>query len=326
MSSDSNPIVRLARPPGPDGTATAANIMLGLAVRELRENKGLKLKDLAKEIGVSVPTVHRLETAETTPMWRTVEPVIRYFDLGQKKRDELLMLFARGQEPEWYQHRFSDCTPGYLHRLLGLESMAVHITTYDVRLVPGLLQTPAYTRHIVRTGLHLSEWDSPEADVRLAQRQERQERVFGQADPPHCVFLLDDSVLGRMAGTKDIMREQMIHLREMADLPDITIQFILSDRMIAGNAAAMAGSMAQLQFGRGGLPDFVYAEGYEKADYFTKPPRKPPRGAGGRDKPATPRQNDYERHLQLLLRIQGEGCASPERSRSMLDEKIRHYS
>lgn len=322
MSSDSNPIVRLARSTGPDWTTTAANIMLGRAVRDLRESAGLKLKDLAQGIHVSVPTVHRLETAETTPVLRTVEEVIRFFQLNPQKREELLLLFTRGQEPEWYQHRFADCTPGYLHRLLGLESMAIHITTYDVRLVPGLLQTPGYTGHIVRTGLHLSEWDGPEVDVRLAQRWERQERVFRQADPPRCVFLLDDSVLGRMAGTKDIMREQMIHLREMADLPHLTIRFILSDRMIAGNAAAMAGSMAQLQFGRGGLPDFVYAEGYEKADYFTKPARD----AGAPDRPATPRQNDYERHLQLLLRIQGEACASPEQSRKMLDEKIRHYS
>ncbi|MFF4223892.1 Scr1 family TA system antitoxin-like transcriptional regulator [Streptomyces abikoensis] len=322
MSSDLNPIVRLARPSGPDWTTTAANIMLGRAVRDLREGAGLKQKDLAHGIHVSIPTVHRLETGETTPVLRTVQEVIRFFEVGPQKRDELLTLFARTQEPEWYQHRFADCTPSYLHRLLGLESMAIHITTYDVRLVPGLLQTPGYTGQIVRTGLHLSEWDGPEMELRLAQRRERQRRVFDQADPPRCVFLLDDSVLGRMAGTRTIMLEQMIHLREMADLPHITIRFILSDRMIAGNAAAMAGSMAQLQFGRGGLPDFVYAEGYEKADYFTKPPR----GAGGSSKPTTPRQNDYERHLQLLLRIQGEGCASPTESRRMLDEKIRHYS
>jgi len=318
VSSDSNPIVRLARSPGPDWTKTAANVMLGRAVKDLRESAGLTQKELAQAILVSTPTVNRLESAETTPMQRTVDLVINYFKPDEGTRDTLMVLLSRAREPEWFQRRFGDCTPDYLHRLLGLESMAISITTYDVRLVPGLLQTSAYADHIVRTGLHLSEWDGPELELRLAQRLERRQRVLGQPDPPQCIFMLDQSVLGRKAGTKKTMHGQMVFLREMADLPHITIRFVLSGRMIAGNAAAMAGSMAQLQFGRGGLPDFVYAEQYEKADYFTKPSPK--------HKPLTPRQNDYERHLQLLLRIQGEGCASPAKSRRMLDKAIKRYS
>lgn len=322
MSADPNPIIRLARPAGPDCTQTAAKIILGSAVRKLRERENLTLTQLAKQIHVSLATAHRLEDGKGKPARLTVESVISYFQLGEQARDELLMLFARTQEPEWFQHRYDDCTPDYLHRLLGLESMAIQITTYDVRLVPGLLQTPSYTDHIVRTGLHLSEWDDDEVELRRAQREERRVRVLGQQDPPRCIFMMDDSVLRRKVGNKATMREQFTHLREMADLPHITIRFVFSSRMIAGNAAALAGSMAQLQFGRGGLADLVYAEGYERADYFTKPSRDP------RDpqKPLTRRQSDYERHLQLLLRIQGEGCASPMKSKQMLERAIRRYS
>lgn len=321
MSSDSNPIVRLARPSGPDWTKTAANIMLGRSFKDLRERAGLTQKELAQALLLSAPTIHRLENAETSPQRRTAEAVINHFRLGDSERDSLLMLLSRAIEPEWFQHRFEDCTPGYLQRLLGLESLAIHMTTYDVRLISGLLQTPAYAAGIIRTGLHLNEWDGPEVDLRLAQRLERQDRVLRQADPPRCVFLMDESVLRRRVGPKAVMREQMVFLREMAALPHITIRFVLLDRMIAGNAASMAGSMAHLQFGRDGLPEFVYAEGYEKADYFTKPSRLRDHG-----KPLTPRENDFERHLQLLLRIQGEACASPAKSRLMLDKVIKRYS
>ncbi|MFE7120666.1 helix-turn-helix domain-containing protein [Streptomyces sp. NPDC057654] len=296
--------------------------MLGLTVRGLRETAGLTQRALAHAVHVSPSTINRLETAETTPVQRTADTVINYLTSDKTKRDELTMLLSRATEPEWFQHRFNDCTPDYLHRLLGLESMAIAITTYDVRLVPGLLQTPEYAAHIVRTGLHLSEWNGPELELRLAQRAERQRRVLEQPGPPQCVFMLDQSVLGRKAGTKKTMHEQMVSLREMADLPHMTVQFVLSGRIIAGNAAAMAGSMAQLQFGQGGLPDFVYAEQYERADYFSQPSRKPKDPS----KPPTPRQSDYERHLQLLLRIQGEGCASPAKSRRMLDKAIRRYA
>lgn len=323
MLSEPNPIIRLARPTaGPETTKTAANIMLGLIVKEQREAAGLTQKGLAKEILVSNSTVSRLENAETTPERRTVESVIRFLQIDESTRETMMLLFARALEPEWYQHRYSDVTPDYLRRLLGLESMAIALTTYDVRLVSGLLQTPAYASRIIRTGLHLSEWNGPEAQLRLTQRIERQERVLGQPDPPRCVFLMDESVLMRRVGPDDVMHGQMVHLRGLADLPHITIRFVLLDRMIAGNEASMAGSMAQLQFGRGGLPDMVYAEGYRKADYFTRPGRS----TGDEAKPGATRENDYERHLQLLLRIQGEACASPTRSRLLLDEAVKRFA
>jgi transcriptional regulator with XRE-family HTH domain len=307
---------------GPDTTKTAATIMLGLSVKELRDGAGLSQKQLAKMILVSTPTVSRLETGEGTPQRRTVEAVAKALKVDTDTYELLTVLAARAEEPEWFQHRFNDITPGYLKRLLGLESMAINLTLYDVRLVSGLLQTPEYAACIIRTGLHRREWDGPKMELRLAQRVERQQRVLEQADPPQCIFLMDESVLRRRVGPDDVMCAQMIHMRELADLPHVVIRFVLLDEMIAGNEASMAGSMAQLQFGRGGLPDLVYAEGYGKADYFSKPIRSPEERA----RPWSQKDNDYERHLQLLLRIQGEACASPARSRRMLDEAIKRFS
>ncbi|WP_411080104.1 helix-turn-helix domain-containing protein [Streptomyces sp. cmx-18-6] len=323
MPPDPVPIIRLARrTAGPDATKTAANIMLGLAVKDFRDAAGLTQTALAKAVLVSNSTISRLENAETTPERRTVEAVMERLRLDAPAREKLTMLLSRAVEPEWYQSRFGDFTAEYLRRLLGLESMAIELTTYDVRLVSGLLQTAEYASCIVRTGLHISEWDSPEMAMRVALRQERQERVFDQADPPRCVFLMDESVLFRRVGSDAVMREQMLHLLEIADNPHVIIRFVLLDRMIAGNEASMAGGMAHLQFGRGGLPDLVYVEGYGKADYYTKPARS----AEERAKPWPTKDNEFERHLQLLLRIQGEACASPAASRRMLEAAIQRYS
>ncbi|MET8184159.1 Scr1 family TA system antitoxin-like transcriptional regulator [Streptomyces sp. NPDC005336] len=207
MSPDPIPIIRLARrAAGPYATKTAATIMLGLAVKDLRNEAGLTQTALAKAILVSNSTISRLENAESTPERRTVEAVMNHLKLDTPARDELTMLLSRAEEPEWFQSRFGDFTVEYLRRLLGLESMAIALTTYDVRLVSGLLQTPEYASCIVRTGLHISEWDSPEMSMRVALRQERQKRVFSQADPPRCVFLMDESVLLRRAG---LMRSQV---------------------------------------------------------------------------------------------------------------------
>ncbi|MEU6814093.1 helix-turn-helix transcriptional regulator [Streptomyces sp. NPDC046860] len=323
MSTDPIPIIRPARPlAGPETTKTAAGIMLGLMVKQRREALGLKQNQLAKDVAVSNSKICRLENADGPPERRMVHDVIKQLRFDDAGREVMMMLLARALEPEWFQHRFNDITPDYLKRLLGLESMALSLTAYDVRLVTGLLQTPKYASRILQSGLHLNEQDGEEMELRLAQRLERQSRVLGQAEPPRCVFLMDESVLMRRVGDDDVMHGQMVHLREYADHPYVTIRFVMLDRLIAGNAASMAGSMAELQFGRDGLPDMVYSEGYEKADYHTRPSSVSDR-LGAR---LTRKQNDYERHLQLLLRIQGEACASPAESRHLLDAAIKRYA
>lgn len=323
MPSDPIPIMRLARPPaGPETTKTAASILLGLCVKAEREAAKLTQPQLAKAILVSTATVCRLERGDSTPQRRTVEAVANILNLDGRTRDLMRVLASRAEEPEWFQQRFTDVTPDYLKRLLGLESMAIGLTLYDVRLVSGLLQTPEYAACVIRTGLHRREWDGERMQLRLAQRVERQERVLGQAEPPTAVFLMDESVLMRRAGPDEVMRAQMVHMRELAELPHVVIRFVLLDAMIAGNEAAMAGSMAQLKFGSGGPPDMVYAEHYGSADYHIKPTRS----MEERTRPWSQKDMEYESHLQLLLRIQGEACASPDKSRKMLDEAIRRYS
>lgn len=324
MSTDPIPINRPARRvAGPGATKTAAMVMLGLTVRDLRDAAGITQTALAKAINVSNSTISRLESAEVPPEERHVEAVIKHLGLGRPVADELRVLLSRATEPEWFQHQYSDVTPKYLRRLLGLESMAIRLTTYDVRLVAGLLQTPEYSSCVIRTGLHVSEWDGEEMTGRVALRRERQERVFGQAEPPHCVFLMDESVLLRRVGPDEVMRGQMQHLLSIArSNPCITIRFVLLDRMIAGNEASMAGGMAHLQFGHGGLPDLVYVEGYGKADYYKAPETSPEE----RRKPWPTKEDDFERHLQLLLRISGEACASPTESVRMLEEAVARFS
>ncbi|MEU8955019.1 helix-turn-helix transcriptional regulator [Streptomyces sp. NPDC048518] len=318
MSSEPDSIVRLARPvTGPAVTKTAATIMLGVMVSKARDRTGWTQKMLATRANISNATVCRLETAEAKVERRTVEQIMQALPLEASERATMLELLRRSTEPEWFQHRYSDVTQDYMQRLLGLESMALSLVTYDVRLVCGLLQTRRYTEAVIRTGLHLSEQNGDELELRLQQRLERQKRVLNQPDPPQCTFLMDESVLRRRVGPDDVMGEQMQSLREAADRPGISIRFVLLDHPLAGNEAAMAGSMAELRFGRGGLPDFIYTEGYLKAEYLSKPVQT------ARDRKQ--KIEEFERHQQLLLRLQGEACASPTESRRLLDNAIKRY-
>lgn len=49
---------------------------LGLAIKELREARGLTQEELASRAGSTVGTVSRLEAAKSAPAWATVMQII----------------------------------------------------------------------------------------------------------------------------------------------------------------------------------------------------------------------------------------------------------
>ncbi|PCG88012.1 transcriptional regulator [Streptomyces sp. WZ.A104] len=287
-----------------EATPTAAAIMLGVDLRRLRG--GMPAKVAAKAIDASVSKISRLERAESPPDIRDVLTLADRYGVDLETRAALERLTIRAKEPEWFQPHFNDCTAQWLRRLFGLESLATDLMNYESGVVPGLLQTSEYAREVIRTGLHGCE--HAEVDRRVELREERQRRVFGQACPPRATFLMDEAVLRRRAGSDQVMAGQMWKLLEMSDLPHVSIRFVLEDAAIAANAAsAGSGSMTHLKFGLGGPPEMVYLEGYEEASYRTK-------------------EDDLERHVQLLLRLSAEAAASRAESRRMLIEAFKRFT
>jgi transcriptional regulator with XRE-family HTH domain len=49
---------------------------LGLAIKELRETRGLTQEELATQAGTTVGTVSRMEAAKSAPAWATVMQII----------------------------------------------------------------------------------------------------------------------------------------------------------------------------------------------------------------------------------------------------------
>jgi transcriptional regulator with XRE-family HTH domain len=55
---------------------------LGLAIKELREARGLTQEELASRANTTVGTVSRLESAKSAPAWATVMQVIDALDVS----------------------------------------------------------------------------------------------------------------------------------------------------------------------------------------------------------------------------------------------------
>jgi hypothetical protein len=103
--------------------------------------------------------------------------------------------------------------------------------TYELALIPGLLQTEAYARAVFagEPGA-LPE----EVDKSVKARLQRQLIIDGPT-PPALFFILDESVVLRKIGGRDVMREQLLHLLAMMERPCVTVRIIpLSSGSTAG--------------------------------------------------------------------------------------------
>jgi Domain of unknown function (DUF5753)/Domain of unknown function (DUF397) len=117
--------------------------------------------------------------------------------------------------------------PSWFARIAELETQAVKIHEWELRYVPGLLQTEEYTRELMRADRPRynlgDDDDSIEHDVEA--RMERQETLTSD-NPPRAWFVIDESVLHRLIGSSAVMAKQLEHLETMAEMTNIIIQIL----------------------------------------------------------------------------------------------------
>src|SRR6202000_757097 len=102
---------------------------------------------------------------------------------------------------------------------------AIKIHGWDNRFVPGLIQTAAYARAVIRASRPRAT-DEQIEEV-LAKRIERH-AILTKEDPPMAWFVMDECVLRRPHGGKEAMREQLLKLESQAEQPNVVIQVMES--------------------------------------------------------------------------------------------------
>ncbi|MBE1588542.1 Scr1 family TA system antitoxin-like transcriptional regulator [Nonomuraea angiospora] len=147
-------------------------------------------------------------------------------------------------------------TPKWFSEWPKVEEKAHTIRTWQPLVVPGLLQTARYARAILSAEPGVTEqWIEAAVETRL-----RRQSVFERESPPMYWALLDECVLLRPVGGKEVMREQLEHLLKMGERPNISLQIVPLE---IGVTAGLLGGFALAQ--GDGLPDHVYLEAAEQA-------------------------------------------------------------
>ncbi|WP_435228384.1 helix-turn-helix domain-containing protein [Streptomyces sp. Tue6028] len=243
---------------------TLLKMLVGVQLAGIREDAGLSQDQAAREIGFSPAKLSRIEAGKgrRPPTERDVQALLSLYRTGEHETSILLQLLRRAGEPGWWQRYDKRLMPEWFDRLVGLQEAAAAIRTFEIQYVPGLLQTAAYARAVVERGLPTAP--SSEVERRVEMRMRRRE-LLHRADTPQLWAVIDESVLLRVLGSRDVMREQLQYLMDMAERPHVTLQIVPLD---VTNASAPAIPITYLRFGGLDLPDIVYLEHIRSANFL----------------------------------------------------------
>lgn len=266
-------------------------VLLGSQLRKLRESKGLTREEAGYTIRASGSKISRMELGRVSFKERDITDLLALYGVEEAEAQALVALAREANSPGWW-HKYSDVLPDWFHVFVGLEEATSLIRLYEVQFIPGLLQTAAYARAVIRLGQPSAS--EQEVQRRVSLRVARQE-LLAKDGGPRLWAIVDEAALRRPIGGEEVMREQFAHLIEVAREPHITLQVV---PFRAGGHAAEAGAFTIMRFPDADLPDVVYLEQLTSALYLDK-------------------REDVERYTEVMERLSVEGEA-PERTIEIL--------
>ena len=107
---------------------------------------------------------------------------------------------------------------------LGLEEAAASLAWYEPELVPGLLQTEDYARAVISAGKPGT--DAEEIDRRVQLRIERQVLIRRPHVPLELRVAVNESILRRQVGGREVMAGQLDALADVAGLPNVRLRVV----------------------------------------------------------------------------------------------------
>ncbi|QKW07502.1 helix-turn-helix domain-containing protein [Streptomyces sp. NA04227] len=183
----------------------------GAFVQALREHAGLSREAFAELVGFSKHTVASIEQGRRMPDIDFIERGDEVLGGTGALKKAAPFLTRRPGLASWFQ------------KWARYELTAISLCTYECRLIPGMLQTQAYTRVLFENRL------PPLNDAEIeAQLEARLDRARLLTDLPHTTFsfILDEHLFLRRTGGVEVTRGLIDHVLEMSARRNIEIQIL----------------------------------------------------------------------------------------------------
>ncbi|MEV0485614.1 helix-turn-helix transcriptional regulator [Streptomyces sp. NPDC050508] len=212
------------------GLAVLATVGRQLKLR--REAVGMRAADFAVAVGYGEDLVYKIEGGKRIP-----RP--EYLDKSEELLDASGLISAMKEDVEKVRY------PKKVRDLTTLEAKAVELLSYGNHNVHGLLQTEEFMQALLMTQRPALPED--QLDRAVAGRMARK-KIFERSPAPELSFILEEVTLRRPVGGTAVLRRQLEHLVEIAQLRNVAIQVMPMDRW---DHPGMGGRIQVLKFGDG---------------------------------------------------------------------------
>jgi transcriptional regulator with XRE-family HTH domain len=200
--------------------------LLGQRLAELRVQRGVSGRQLAPRLGVQQPALVKVERGKLIPSTQYLTKFARALKLSPAERDEI---FTLADSLLHKTHRVQLGREGEFTRLQRLVSALDYreLRVFQMNLVPGPLQTEAYSRALFLTDPpDGKEQPRVEADLESALKERRKQTDRLSHAHRRFVFLIHENALRTRICPAKTMTSQLRHLVEVSRRKNVEIGLV----------------------------------------------------------------------------------------------------
>ncbi|MEV0391769.1 helix-turn-helix domain-containing protein [Polymorphospora rubra] len=201
---------------------------------QLREEHGYSAERLSRDVGVARQKVSRLENAKVRPDQDEIMRILDHFQVDEQRWDQIMTIARDAQEYGWWEKYDDEMGPRQA-LYADLEAGATHIAEYQMTLLPGLLQIPAFTEARAHADRHA--YPKRFSIERALDARAARQRILDRPGGPTYEVVIDELALRRYAAPPEVIRAQLDHLIDLGHhRPKISIRVLRLAARIEGNA------------------------------------------------------------------------------------------
>jgi len=235
---------------------------LARQLKELRIAAGLTHADASVVLGSAESKVGRIENAQSgirLPDLRALMDAYGVTDADTRSEIELL---ARESKKKGWWSRYAHAVDSGYAAFVAVEWDAAELYNVETNMVPGLLQTPEYTRALAL--LQTPDYTPEDVEAQVDVRRERR-KLLVRENPVQFWAIIAESALYHRVGGRDVMKAQLESLITDSRQQNIELQVLPREDPMN---ACLYGPFVIMSFPTAGETDIIYAESPMSTLYY----------------------------------------------------------
>ncbi|MFE1962574.1 helix-turn-helix domain-containing protein [Streptomyces sp. NPDC059479] len=248
MATNNNPTIRQRR--------------LARRLRELRTTAGMTHADAAEALGSAESKVGRIENALSGVRLPDLRALLDAYGVtNPAERSEIEQLSRDAKQKGWWS-RYANVVDSAYAAFVAVEWDASELYNVQTHLIPGLLQTPEYTKAVME--LQVPDFTPEAVEAQVNVRRERR-KILTRDNPLQLWVILAESVLYHRVGSRNVLKAQLESLIEDSRLPNVQLQVLPREDPMN---ACLFGPFVIMSFPNAAETDIMYTEALTSALYY----------------------------------------------------------